>query len=486
AMIAYWTAWLKANHPSEYFVAIMDAASGNSERVAHAVVECRRLGIRVMGPDVNLGEVGFSVQDTPDGTAIRFGLSAVKNVGANAVQPVIDARSKGGVFHSIEDFCKRVDTRGLNKRMTESLIKVGAFDELGPRGALIGALDRIMSLFQQAQRQRESGQTSMFDLFGGSVHVPLPALELPEADDVTERERAMWERELLGIEITESPLTRELMLASGKYTVRAAEVTPDRAGERVDLLGLVKGIRKQTTRKGAPFLAIALQVLDGEVELIVWRNALSATDGLWTEGRTVTINGVIRARDERVSVSVDEASEYNVPGQTLPLPPPDAPAPGEGSNSGLQPASPSLAPGASTERQSEPQKGGEPEGAALANSGSVGFPGMGTDRNGAQNGRSGETRSNSSSASSGGAGTKSPGIVVRIFESGKELDDRYRLEDLVKTLLEFRGDAPVVLEIAANGRLVRLDMQFVTVRTCPELTERLVQMLGAENVRVNG
>ncbi|MBI4219201.1 MAG: DNA polymerase III subunit alpha [Chloroflexi bacterium] len=483
AMIAYWTAWLKANHPAEYFVAIMDAASGNTERVAHAVLECRRLGIRVLGPDVNLGETGFSIHDTPDGPAIRFGLSAVKNVGANAVQPIVDARSKGGAFHSLEDFCKRVDTRGLNKRMMESLIKVGAFDELGPRGPMLGALDRIMSLFQQAARLRDSGQTSMFDLFGGSVDVPLPALELPQADDVTERERAMWERDLLGIEITESVLTREMMLASGEYTVRAAEITPDRAGERVAVLGLVKGTRKLATRKGAPYLSVAFQMLDGEVEVIVWANALSTTDGLWEAGRMVAINGVIRARDDRVSVSVDEASEYHVSGQTLPLTATDAVSPGEGSNNALPANSASLVSGRSAKTRPGPEEANnEPERATLANNGPVAFPGMGVERNDGQNGGP-HAGGNGHPAQANGAARPPAGIVVRIAETGKELEDRYRLEDLVKTLLEFRGEAPVVLEVTGNGRLVRLDMQFISVRSCPELTERLVQMLGAENER---
>jgi len=453
AMIGYWTAWLKANYPVEYFVAIMDAASGNSDRVAQAVLECRRLGIEVKGPNINHGDVGFSVATGPEGSAIRFGLSAVKNVGAAAVQPVIDARKKDGPFHSIEDFCKRVDASHLNKRTLESLIKVGAFDELGARGSLLSGLDRILALCQQASRQRESGQTSMFDLFGAEVSAPLPALEIPGGDDVTDREQALWEKDLLGIALTESAVTREMLAGSADYVVFSGQVTAERSGEEISLLGQVKSIRRLTTRRGDAFLAVAMALLDGEVEAIVWNNVLSQTEALWLEGRLIALTGTIRARDDRVSVAVREATEYALPG--------DARAPAA-----------SLINDVRTEadvpavRTPETNRNLEGE---LAPSNEL--PGMPAHLNGATNGHS-QAHQNETS-----------GLVIRIAESGQELEDRYRLEDLVKMLLEFRGDRPVTLEVATRGRLVRLEMPFVTIRPCKELTERLTALLGADNVR---
>ncbi|MBI2964626.1 MAG: DNA polymerase III subunit alpha [Chloroflexi bacterium] len=453
AMIAYWTAWLKANHPAEYFVAIMDAASGNAERLAQAVHECRRLGIPVLGPDVNRGEVSFTIADTADGPGIRFGLAAVKNVGAAAVQPVVEARARGGQFHSVEDFCKRVDARNLNKRVLESLIKVGAFDELGRRGGLLAAIDRIIALCQQAFRLRDSGQTSMFDLFGAEVEAPLPALEVPEADDVTERERALWEKELLGIEIAESAVTRELLAGAGDHVVFSNQVTAERAGQEISLLGQVRGIRRLATRRGDPFLSVAIAMLDGEVEAIVWNNVLTETHGLWVEGNMVALKGTIRARDERVSVAVAEAAAYHLPGH-------------EAAVAEASPAQtiepPPTAPAHATARSNTAN--------TSTDSGTQLTHGIGN-VNGHAPGANGHA--------------KPGGITVRLVETGRELEDRYRLEDLVKMLLEFRGDQSVTLEVVTNGRVVRLDMPFITIRSCTELTDRLSAMLGEGRVRVS-
>ncbi|MBI4221039.1 MAG: hypothetical protein HY682_12900, partial [Chloroflexi bacterium] len=451
AMIAYWTAWLKANHPAEYFVAIMDAASGNSERLAQAVHECRRLGIPVLGPDVNRGDISFTITDTQDGPGIRFGLAAVKNVGPAAVQPVVEARATGGQFHSIEDFCKRVDARNLNKRVLESLNKVGAFDELGRRGGLLAAIDRIIALGQQASRLRDSGQTSMFDLFGTEVEAPLPALELPEADDVTERERALWEKELLGIEIAESAVTRELLAEAGDRVVFANQVTAEKAGQEISLLGQVRGIRRLATRRGDPFLSVVIAMLDGEVEAVVWNNVLTETSGLWAEGSMVALKGTIRTRDERVSVAVAEAGAYRLPGH-------------EPAVAAASPAEPLETPppaSARTTTQPDTTNTSTDSGTQL------------TQANG-----------NGHAASANGH-AKASGITVRLVETGRDLEDRYRLEDLVKMLLEFRGEQAVTLEVVTNGRLVRLDMPFVTIRSCSELTDRLTAMLGEGRVRTS-
>lgn len=454
AMIAYWTAWLKANHPAEYFVAIMDAASGNTERLAQAVHECRRLGIGVLAPDVVRGDATFTITDTAEGPAIRFGLAAVKNVGLAAVQPIVEARAKGGAFHSIEDFCKRVDARNLNKRVLESLIKVGAFEELGKRGVLLSSLDRIIALCQQAARQRESGQTSMFDLFGAQVEAPLPALEMSQADDVTDTERALWEKDLLGIEIAESAITRELLAGAADYVVFSGQVTPDRAGQDVSLLGQVRGMRRLTTRRGDPFLAVAVAMLDGEVEVIVWNNVLKETGDLWVEGNLVAVRGTVRARDERVSVSVNEATAYRLPGHED--------TPGLADVAGPQPV-----------RQANE---------AVPIQAMIEAGPSGTEQ------RSGTELTNEAGKANGSQSAhgngKPVGITLRMVETGRDLEDRYRLEDLVKMLLEFRGEDAVTLEVETTGRVVRLDMPFVRVRSCSELTERLTAMLGETCVNV--
>jgi len=167
ALIAYQTAYLKANYPVEYMTAFMASHNGQIEKMSGAVAECRRMGITVLPPDINKSEANFSIEKQSDGTnAIRFSLSGIKNVGVGPMETVIAERCKSGGFKSIEDFCRRADLRAVNKRMLESLIKAGALDAFGERGNLLANIDHIISLAQSEQRRREAGQTAMFDLWG--------------------------------------------------------------------------------------------------------------------------------------------------------------------------------------------------------------------------------------------------------------------------------------------------------------------------------
>ncbi|GAI17335.1 unnamed protein product, partial [marine sediment metagenome] len=206
ALIAYHTAYLKANYPAEYITALLITNAGQSEKVASAIAECRRLGITVLPPDINHSQTSFSIEkdSKDDAPAIRFGLTAIKNVGLGAIEPIIAERSKGGDFKAIEDLCRRCDLRGINRRVLESLIKVGALDCLGSRGTLLHNTNRILSLAQREQHLRETGQSTMFDLWGEKMPVPTPSLDL-EAADTSIKEKLVWERELMGVYLSEHP-----------------------------------------------------------------------------------------------------------------------------------------------------------------------------------------------------------------------------------------------------------------------------------------
>jgi len=241
ALIAYQTAYLKANYPAEYITAFLITQTGQLEKVASAVAECRRLGISVLPPDINRSQASFSIEKGEVTTpAIRFGLAAIKNVGQGAVEPIIAERSKGGEFKSIEDLCRRVDLRGVNKRVMESLIKVGALDSLGSRGALLQSVDRILSLAQREQRLRESGQSTMFDLWGESMPVPLPSLELGGAD-IPIREKLAWEKELMGVYLSEHPFSPFAnKIDSGTL---CGQIDAELAGQTVSVAGMVASVR---------------------------------------------------------------------------------------------------------------------------------------------------------------------------------------------------------------------------------------------------
>ncbi|HLE02616.1 MAG TPA: DNA polymerase III subunit alpha, partial [Dehalococcoidia bacterium] len=201
AMLAYQTAYLKANFPAEYMTALLITHTGDQEKTASAVADCQRLGIPVLPPDINRSQAQFSLE----GEAIRFGLAAIKNVGEGALEPILKARGEGKPFASVEDLCRRADLRGINKRVLESLIRAGALECLGDRGAVLQNLDRILSLAHREQKLRDTGQVSMFDLFGERVAVPLSSLEM-EPVPLSPREKRDWEKELLGVWLTSNPL----------------------------------------------------------------------------------------------------------------------------------------------------------------------------------------------------------------------------------------------------------------------------------------
>ncbi len=458
AMIAYWTAYFRANYPTEYVAALLNAATGNSDKVGDCVREARRNKIDVLLPDVNHSTASFAIELT-DGnrTAIRFGLAAVKNVGRAAVTPIVESRKEGGPFTSLEDFCRRVDFRAFNSLAMESLIKVGAFDSLGHRGGLVEASERIMALGQRQTRLRESGQTSMFDLFGENSPVPIPEIEIPVTDDVNDRERTKWEKEMLGVELTESNFTREMYTMSDRFVVFATELTADKAGQSVHALGQIADVRSRTTKQGKQFLAMSLQLLDGGVELVVWPNVLETTEGLWQEGRYLTVKGQVREWDGRVSISVEEAREYifpgtaesdRSPGRAEPLaspdPPPqfDSPVPAKGNGATIPPQRHVVA-----ESAAGPIAASTPE-------------------------------------TSDPAPAEGAGVMVRLMESGHLTEDRGKLEDVVRLLLNYRGETPVTLEVATNGNVVKLDMPFAKVEPCDELKSKLSELVGADNVAI--
>ena len=409
-------------------------------------------------PDVNHSTASFAIELT-DGnrTAIRFGLAAVKNVGRAAVTPIVESRKEGGPFTSLEDFCRRVDFRAFNSLAMDSLIKVGAFDSLGHRGGLVEASERIMALGQRQTRLRETGQTSMFDLFGENSPVPIPEIEIPVTDDVNDRERTKWEKEMLGVELTESNFTREMYTMSDQFVVFATELTADKAGQSVHALGQIADVRSRTTKRGGQFLAMSLQLLDGGVELVVWPNVLETTGGLWQEGRYLTVKGQVREWDGRVSISVEEAREYifpgtaesdRSPGRAEPLaspdPPPqfDSPVPAMGNGATVPPQRHVVA-----ESAAGPIAASTPE-------------------------------------TSNPAPAEEAGVMVRLKESGHLTEDRGKLEDVVRLLLNYRGETPVTLEVATNGNVVKLDMPFAKVEPCDELKSKLSELVGADNVAI--
>jgi len=311
ALIAYQTAYLKANYPVEYITAFLIANADQSEKVATAVAECRRLGITVLPPDINRSQATFSIEKAGEGDApaIRFGLTAIKNVGLGAIEPIIAERNKGGDFKSIEDLCRRADLRGVNKRVMESLIKAGALDSLGNRGTLLGNINRILSLAQREQHLRETGQSTMFDLWGETMPVPTPSLDLQETD-VSAKEKLAWEKELIGVYLSEHPFSSFAGRAAVENTTLCGQIDAELVGQTVIVAGMVTSVHQLFTRDRRPFVSAVLEDLDGSVEVMVWPKVYSDTSELWKEGNVLLVEGKVRLRDERVQLNCDHVRRY--------------------------------------------------------------------------------------------------------------------------------------------------------------------------------
>jgi DNA polymerase-3 subunit alpha len=322
ALIAYQTAYLKANYPVEYVTAFLTIHAGEAEKVANAAAECRRLNITVLLPDINKSQVEFSIEPDDDGkTAIRFGLSAIKNVGTGAVEPIIRERNQNGEFKSVEDFCRRCDLHSVNKRVMESLIKAGAMDTLGNRGTLLNSVNRILSLAQREQHLRETGQSTMFDLWGEAAAVPLPELDMPTSE-TTDREKAVWEKELMGVSFSEKPFSPVFSGEIGN-AVFCGNIDAELEKQVVAIAGRVVSARYSFTKKGETFSIVILEDVSGQVEVIAWPNVYSQTEEYWQEGNELVVLGKVRTRDDNVNVVCDSVSYYEA-SQGGEKPPPES------------------------------------------------------------------------------------------------------------------------------------------------------------------
>ena len=311
ALIAYWTAYFKANYPVEFMAAQLTGFQGSTEKIGTTIAECRRLGISVLPPDVNQANVGFSIDRQPDGkNAIRFSLAAVKNVGESAVRPIIEEREANGPYTGVEDFCRRARLGGMNRRTLESLVKVGALSSVGPMSGLLENLDRILSIAQQQALLRKTGQTTMFDLFGDSVAVPLPEIELADSE-VPEKERLQWQWELLGAFLDDHPLAKASERL-GEEITPCSQIEPEMEGQTVLLAGKVSAVRPlQTCKEGKAFAAVTLEDLHGNVEVTVWPNIYEKTSHLLRAEEMLVVRGRVRLNQDRVSVAASTVERFD-------------------------------------------------------------------------------------------------------------------------------------------------------------------------------
>lgn len=317
AMVAYQTAYLKSNYPAEYMTAVLLAASGNTDKVVTAVAEARRLKIAVLAPDVNVSSTHFSIETRDGAAAIRWGLSDVKNVGESAVAPIVEARGDQP-FVSIDDFCQRVDLRSMNKRVFESMIKAGAFDGLARRAQLLAGLDRILGAAQRTQKASDLGQTSLFDVLPSAPEVI--TIALPEVEEAAPKEKLAWEKELLGMYLSDHPLQRVALRLLDVVTAQIAELSDDMVGQKVTVGGMLRQVRQLFTKKKDAMAAAVVEDLTGSVDVVGFPRTYEKTRDRWAEDSLVLVTGKMDQREDRYQIVVDEISPFEVPDD-----PPDRP-----------------------------------------------------------------------------------------------------------------------------------------------------------------
>lgn len=309
ALIAAWTAYLKAHYPSAFMAALMTSNYDNIDKISMEIVECKRMGLKVLPPDVNESFLEFSV--LPETGDIRFGLSAIKNLGVGAIQAIVEARKTGGAFKDVEDFAKRVSAAECNRKGWEALIKSGAMDSFGERSQLLHNLDMITSYASKAQKNALSGQIDIFGSLGMEDTMPGLKLELPPRV-IPSREQLTWERELLGLYLSQHPLDDyETYLAD--TTVPITAITPEHEGRTVKIGGMITTVRKINTKNGAVMAFVGIEDKSGALELIVFPKAYEQTPDLWEPDRVVAIGGKVNTKDrdgrpgDEIKVMVDKA-----------------------------------------------------------------------------------------------------------------------------------------------------------------------------------
>ncbi len=299
--VAYQTAYLKANYPVAYMAALISSVMGTQDKVPIYVAEARRMQISILAPDVNESSNNFSV----DAKNIRFGLGAIKNLGANAIENVIEVRKESGPFKSLFDFCSRVDLRVVNKRSIESLIKAGAFSNIHDnRQQLMNNLSTMVSLASRAQKQRSNGQISLFDIVEDSADFTQEP-EMEPAEEYEWEEMLNLEKETIGLFVTGHPLDKEAEMVEAFSRHTAIELQDVESGRETALAGIVMSRRPVMTKKGKAMMILTVEDLTGPIEVVVFpRTYEKCKDMLIDEDRLLIKGKVGDRRDENDSTSI--------------------------------------------------------------------------------------------------------------------------------------------------------------------------------------
>jgi DNA polymerase-3 subunit alpha len=424
------TAFLKAHYPVEYMTALLAVERDNTDKIGQVTADCHRMGIRLLRPSVSRSGPNFRIEPLEERhfrpgitrkRGIRFGLSAVKNVGEGAVEAILAGRSDEP-FRDLEDFCHRVDLRLVGKRALESLIRVGALEDFGSRAGLLTMLDSVVASSARHHEAIESGQMSFFGA-GESAGDLLGPIPTPVTDRATE---LAWEKELIGLYLSEHPLHSLAEAISDQVTVLIGDLDESYLGQSVTIAGMTEDVRRITTKKGAAMVFARLVDLQGAVDLTVFPRTLEATRDLWHDDRVLVVRGRVEQRDDRIQVVVDDTWPFETEsGAGGSLHTRRAPAAGDLERAEEAP------PLRSIEVQTDPNYQ----------------------------------------------------LTVTLPRAASMEDDIALLKRVYDTLMEYQGDDRFALRVENGNGMVELDFPNSSTRYCVSLTQRLEELVGVGGLR---
>jgi DNA polymerase-3 subunit alpha len=308
-LVSYWTAYLKANYPAEYMAALLTSTKDDKDKSAIYLNECRRMKIQVLPPDVNESSSDF----TPVGNDIRFGLTAVRNVGANVVEKIVEARRQKGRFEDFNDFMEKVPLLVCNKRVIESLAKAGAFDDMKHRRrALVAIHEQAVDKYVESKKNTDFGQDSMFDLLeAADVGSAGGKIDVPEIDEWDKMTLLGHEREMLGLYVSDHPLLglEHVLTNSSDCTIGQLMLDDDRTdGSPITISGLVTSVQRKITKRGDAWAMVTLEDLDGAIDVLLFPSSYQLASTYLVEDAILTVKGRLSRSKDQPEIHGQEVS----------------------------------------------------------------------------------------------------------------------------------------------------------------------------------
>ncbi len=306
AFIGYQTAYLKAHFPEEFMAALLTSDQGDIERVAVEIEECRKMDIEIMPPDINESFEEFAVIAGEDGIKrIRFGLTAIKNVGGPVAHEIVEERKRGGKYKTLENFMERVVTKDLNKKSLEALAKVGALDKLGERGQLLDNVDTLLAYAKTTQKNKETNQISLFkEEMVCESKIPMTT----SAHQVSKKQKLGWEKELLGLYVSDHPVSEYADYLKSAATP-IGNISKERIGKKITVGGVIAKIQKVYLKNQQLMLFATIEDLSGKIEILVFPKMMERLSGFFQEEKIITVSGSVSDKDGVFKILADDAKE---------------------------------------------------------------------------------------------------------------------------------------------------------------------------------